>query len=230
MERSKVDLMHNGVDEKSISEAKEKNTVQRKTRKKKIGVIGAIVVSLGLISGAVYYYLTHVVSRNLGKSIVCISYDGINIYYGQEELIGINAFKLKFKKGDKIEEFCNETDTWYKLKNSDNIKTIIRDDGNDVTEWNFENYSFDEGAAFDFSWIVENVFFIRSKEDIKNITVNDMVYEPDDSQKEMLYHKLLELKWPRSDEEQSWMEDISVKKFESDYAELIKLNINTETC
>lgn len=229
MKRSEADLMLNGVDEKSISEAKEKNTVQRKNRKiKMIGVIGVIVVSLSLISRAVYYFLTHTITRDLVKSIECISYDGINMYYGQEERIGINSFLLKFKKGDKIEEFCNETDTWYKLKNSDNIKTIIRDDGNDVTEWSFENYSFDEGAALNSGWIVENIFSIRSKEDIKNLTVNDKICELNDSQKEMLYLKLLELKWPRTDEEQSWMEDISVKKVENDYAELIKLNINTE--
>lgn len=211
-----------------IENPKNRSIQLKKKKRKKIIAAGVIAACLCLVSGTVYFtFVAGMFNRTFDKQIVWLTYGGVTMYYGEADF-EISDFMLEFKKGEKIEGVSLDTSTWYKVKGADNIKTIIGDDGNNVTKWNFEDYYFDEDATLDMSWIVENVFSIGSKDDIKNITVNDVVCELDDSQKEMLYHKFLELKFPRTDEEQSWMEDISVKKFESDYAELIKLNINTE--
>lgn len=226
MSKNKLNKMNRemlkGIDDKFIFEATQENAVPRKKGKsRKNAAIGLIAASLCLFSGTIY--LTGMPNRNKEQLGVCISYNGVNMYYEQEELIRIKTFILKNKKGEKIDEFGDETVTWYKLKDSNNIKTIICDDGNDVTEWKFVSYSFDEGDDKNVSWIVENVFSISSKEDIKNITINGEVCELNNSQKEKLYNKLLALKYPKSDKELSLMEEMSVN-----YSELIKMNINTE--
>ncbi|MCR5601187.1 MAG: hypothetical protein K6G33_10665 [Ruminococcus sp.] len=222
MKRNEVNLMLNGIDDKFINEAAQEGTVAKSVgRGRKIGMIGSLAACLCLIAGTVY--LTGKPNRTLNQYGVSLSHNGVNMYYEQEELIRIKDFMLNNEKGEKIEEFSNDEVSWYKLKDSDNIKTIICDDGNDITEWKFVSYSFDETEPSDISWIIENVFSIGSKDDIKNAAINGEVRELDEGQKEKLYNYLLALTYPRSDEEMSLMEEMSVN-----YSELTKFDINTK--
>lgn len=221
MKRNEINCMLNSIDDKFIDESMHEN-VSRKTngRSKKIGIIGSIAACFCLVSGTVY--LTGKPNRNAEQLGVRLSNDGVNMYYEEEELIRFNSFMLNNKKGEKINEFSDESVSWYKFKNSDNLKTIICDDGNNLTKWTLINYSFDEENLKDMKWIVENVFEISSASDIKKITVNDQERKLDDSQKAKLYNYLLELKYPKSDNEFSLLE-----KIQSD-TDIVKINIITE--
>ena len=179
--------MLNGIDDRFISEAIQDDTAAKRSGKgRKIAVIGSIAACMCLIAGSVY--LTGKPGRNKEQLGVCISHDGVNMFYEQEELIRLKDFMLKNEKGEKIDEFSDETVSWYKLKDSDDVKTLIRDDGNDITEWKFVSYSFDDNDDKNMKWIAENVFAIGSAEDIKSMTIDDEEFELDDSRKEKLYN------------------------------------------
>lgn len=205
MKRNEVNKMINGIDDRFISEAIQENTVKKSNGKgKKIAVIGSIAACMCLIASSVY--LTG--KPDKAQIGVCISHDGVNMFYEQEELIRLKDFMLKNEKGEKIDEFSADTVSWYKLKDSDGLKTIIRDDGKDITEWRFVSYSFDDNDDKNMKWIAENVFAIGSIDDIKNITINDEERELNDGQKEKLYNYILALKNAQSDEEMSLLEGI----------------------
>ncbi len=212
--------MLNGIDDRFISEAIQDDTAAKRSGKgRKIAVIGSIAACMCLIAGSVY--LTGKPGRNKEQLGVCISHDGVNMFYEQEELIRLKDFMLKNEKGEKIDEFSDETVSWYKLKDSDDVKTLIRDDGNDITEWKFVSYSFDDNDDKNMKWIAENVFAIGSAEDIKSMTIDDEEFELDDSRKEKLYNYILALKSPQSDEELSLIEGIYGS------SETVKLSVNT---
>lgn len=221
MKRKDVNKMINGIDEKLLNEAiQENNFPSKKGKIKKISILGSAAACFCLVSG--FLYLTKIPSENLSIRGTKISYNDLNLYYEKQPLSRIDNFLLSNKKGEKIIEFSNDNVNWYKMKNSDDIKTIIRDNGKEVTEWNFVNYNIKENGNLDIHWILENVFSLDSGKDIIDITLDNAKYTLDDEEKEKLYNDLLSLSYPHSDEDKLILEDMHGRP------ELIKMTINTK--
>ena len=209
------------IDEKFLNEAIQENTFPSKKRKiKTISILGSTAACFCLVSG--FLYFTIVPSKNLSIRGTMISYNDLNLYYEEQPLSKIDVFLLSNKKGEKITEFSNNDVNWYKMKNSDDIKTIIRDNGKEVNEWNFVNYNIKENSNLDIHWILENVFSLGSGNDIIDITLDNVKYTLDDEEKEKLYNDLLSLSYPHSDEDKIILEDMHERP------ELIKMTIHTK--
>ena len=207
MKRHETNGMLNGIDDKFLNESMHESVIkEKKGKSKKIGIIGTIAACFCFISGTVY--LTGKPYSTATQLGVRLSNDGVTMCYEQEDLIRFDSLMLGRKKGQKIDEFSDETVSWYKIEGSDNLKTIIRDDGNNLSKWKFIDYSFDEENIKNMKWIVENVFGVNSANDIKKLAVNDQERELDDSQKTKLYNYLLELKYPQNDDEFSLLEKV----------------------
>ena len=222
MKRKDVNSMLNGIDEKFLTEAIQSQMLPHKNNKiKRLSIIGSAAACLCLVSG--FLYLTKIPSKNMSIKGTIISYNDLNLYYEEQPLSRIDNFLLSNKKGDKIIEFSHDDINWYKRKDSDDIKTIIRDNGKEVTEWNFINYNILENSNLDIHWILEKVFSLSSGNDIIDITLDNTKYTLNEEKKEKLYNDLLSLHYPYSDEDKLIMEDMHGRP------ELIKMNINTKS-
>jgi len=174
-----------------------------------------------LVLGSIYFLKTPYTP--LVQYGMNVSYEGINIYYEQESLSRLEIITLGNKKGEKIDEFCDNDVKWYKLKDSNSIYHIIQDNGTELTKWKFVNYKIEENCNLDIHWIIKNIFSINSENDIIDIMIDDNVYKIDNDKKEKLYNDLLSLKYPVTEEELMIMENISVH-----YTELPKIKIRTK--
>ena len=215
MKKNDVNKMLNDINDDFIIEASKELHIKKTNNKiKKLILLGTTAACLCLALGT--FYLTRIPYGTKVQIGANLQYDGIEIYYERETLSRIEKIMLNNKKGEKIIEFSNDNKNWYKMKNSNDIKNIICDDGTDVTKWKFINYSFENGTKLDIHWIMENVFSIGSANDIISITINGYEYQLDKKAKEKLYNDLLSLKYPVTDEELNIMENMSLN-----YSELL---------
>ena len=110
---------------------------------------------------------------------------------------------LRFKKGEKVAEFSDEEIEWYKLKGSDNIKTLICKKGNEVQKYYFTNYYIEDNGSINMKWLLNNIFSVSSGKDILSVTVEGKSFNADEALKERLYNDLLSLHYPHTDEEKT---------------------------
>ena len=171
MNRNSVNNMINSIDEKMIIEASQKKN-QKKIRWKSIMIGTAACICL--VSGSIYFLKTPYTP--LVQYGMNVSYEGINIYYEQESLSRLEIITLGNKKGEKIDEFCDNDVKWYKLKDSNSIYHIIQDNGTELTKWKFVNYKIEENmyneliARISKSIVSSNLTITNTKENHAKLT------------------------------------------------------------
>ena len=222
MKRKDVNSMLNSIDDKLAIEAiSKKDFPKKRSTIKKLGLLGSMAACLCIVSGLLYFTLNQSKTKYItGIRIPC---DGFCLYYEEQPNSIIDDLELRYKKGDKITKFCHDNVNYYQLKDFDDIKNIIQDDGKDITEWYFVNYSIEEEGTLDMHWLLENVFSISSGNDIIDIIVNGETFKINEEDKEKLYNDLLSIHVPHTDEEHIMLAGIYER------SDLIKINIKTKS-
>lgn len=175
---------------------------KRKGKKLIILIAAAIAVCICAVYGAFSFSRVHTLPK-CGTIVKC---DGVSLYYEKEELSPVKSFMLRFRKGEKVAEFSGEDIEWYKLKGSDDIKTLIRKKDNEYEKCDFTNYYIEDNGSIDMKWLLKNVFSISSGKDILGVTVDGSSVKTDEAMKDKLYSDLLSLHFPHTDEEKTVME------------------------